>query len=383
MISWKEKRLPSSEAITPYNTGAQGKQMLLLYAITRSTRRQNETSMSQFRERQDIAFHSSALHLHAAHQDTQVSLHPTPRADARQIWAHQQSGIQCVVTQPRSPISATVSLSVPHGPHIGSVAQLSQNHNTDCPSTGQPAKAIVLRTTCKVSCSQEGSLVTAPLGKLGTCPKCGTCGTDTLHGYTRPVMRSFPSGQGASHCERKAYPNSDWPLVNTCEKPLKTVMKMKFLWNMSTMWKFASVAGIFGYVPNVRAKRPPWDPEQLFWIEKHLSGHSLVLSWHQPPPCNPLQKNYTRSSVFPPLPPPVSLKENSANEIEHNTNSINKQIEIHVPFNSFHKIQHRMLVRLKVPVSVSVDITTAPEHPSQGLTLFIYSMAQPQHWIPT
>lgn len=92
--------------------------MLLLYAITRSTRRQNETSMSQFRERQDIAFHSSALHLHAAHQDTQVSLHPTPRADARQIWAHQQSGIQCVVTQPRSPIYATVSLSVPHGPHM-------------------------------------------------------------------------------------------------------------------------------------------------------------------------------------------------------------------------------------------------------------------------
>lgn len=89
----------------------------------------------------------------------------------------------------------------------------------------------------------------------------------------------------------------------------------------------------------------------------------------------------------PPLRPPVSLQENSevhtANKIEHNTDSINKQIEIHVVSESFHKIQHLMLVRLKVPVYVSLDATTTPEHPSQGLRLFIYSMAQAEHWIPT
>lgn len=37
---------------------------------------------------------------------------------------------------------------------------------------------------------------------------------------------------------------------------------------------------------------------------------------------------------------------------------------------------------VEVPVCVSLDATT-PEHPSQGLVLFIYSMAQSQHWIYT
>lgn len=183
--------------------------MLLPYAITKSIRRQNETSVSQFREQQDIAFHSSALHLHAAHQDTQFSLHPTPRADTRQdLGTPTEWDSVCGYITQQPNFCYCLSLSSSRPTH-SSVVQLSQKHNTDCPSTGQPGKSIVLRTTCKVSCSQEGSLVTAPLGKLGTCPKCGTCGTDTLHGYTRPVMQSFPSGQVASHCERKAYPNSD------------------------------------------------------------------------------------------------------------------------------------------------------------------------------
>lgn len=41
-----------------------------------------------------------------------------------------------------------------------------------------------------------------------------------------------------------------------------------------------------------------------------------------------------------------------------------------------------MSVRLKVPVYVSLDATTTPEHPSQGLMLFIYSTAQSEHWFP-
>lgn len=69
--------------------------------------------------------------------------------------------------------------------------------------------------------------------------------------------------------------------------------------------------------------------------------------------------------------------------MEHNNNSINKQIEIHVVSNSFHKVQQSMSVRLKVPVYVPLDATTTSEHPTQGLMLFIYSMAQSEHWIPT
>lgn len=128
-------------------------------------------------------------------------------------------------------------------------------------------------------------------------------------------------------------------------------MKINFLWNINNMWKFTDIVRIFGRVPNVWAKQWPWDPEQLLWIERHPSPRS-VLSWHQTPPCNPLQKYYATSLAFPPLPPPVSLKENSevhtANKVEHNTNSINKQTEIHVASNNFHKIQHSMTVRLKV-----------------------------------
>lgn len=37
---------------------------------------------------------------------------------------------------------------------------------------------------------------------------------------------------------------------------------------------------------------------------------------------------------------------------------------------------------VEVPVYVSLDATT-PEHPSQGLVLFIHSMAQSEHWIYT
>lgn len=65
--------------------------------------------------------------------------------------------------------------------------------------------------------------------------------------------------------------------------------------------------------------------------------------------------------------------------MEHNNNSINKQIEIHVVSNSFHKVQQSMSVRLKVPVYVPLDATT----PELQNTPPRASMAQSEHWIPT
>lgn len=53
--------------------------------------------------------------------------------------------------------------------------------------------------------------------------------------------------------------------------------------------------------------------------------------------------------------------------MEHNNNSINKQIGIHVVSNSFHKVQQSMSGRLKVPVYVPLDATTTSEHSTQGL----------------
>lgn len=162
--------------------------MPLPYAITRSTRRQNETKRSQFREHPDISSHSSALHLHTAHQDTQFSLHPTPRADTRQDLGTptgQDSACGYITQQPNFCYCLSPS---PSRPTHDWVVLLSQKHNTAqaqdsqwtlLPS-GQLVKSLVkLRGHC-------------PLGTLGTCPRFGTCGTDTLHGYTRPAMSHNP-----------------------------------------------------------------------------------------------------------------------------------------------------------------------------------------------
>lgn len=79
------------------NTGAQRKQMLLPYAITRSTRRQNEMKVSQFREHQDITFHSSALHLHTATRTPSSVFTPPPEQTPDRLWAHQENRIQHVL----------------------------------------------------------------------------------------------------------------------------------------------------------------------------------------------------------------------------------------------------------------------------------------------
>lgn len=159
--------------------------MLLPYAFMRSTRRQNETKVLQFREHQDITFHSSTLHLH--YTCTQPWGHPIqslphPQSRHQTGFGHtNRTGFSMWLYNPAAQF-LLLCLSQPFTAHSRfSCAALSEAQ--PCPSTGQLAKSIVLRTTSKVSCSQESScLATAPLGNLGTCPKFGTCGTDTVMG---------------------------------------------------------------------------------------------------------------------------------------------------------------------------------------------------------
>lgn len=85
-------------------------------------------------------------HFTAAHQDTQFSLHPTPRADTRQdLGSPTEQDSECGYISQQPSFCCCLSPS----PARLSCAALSAALH--CPSTGQPVKAIVLTTTSEGS----------------------------------------------------------------------------------------------------------------------------------------------------------------------------------------------------------------------------------------
>lgn len=181
---------------------------------------------------QDTAFQSCTLHVHAAHQDNQFSLRPSPRAGTRQELgtpAEQDSAWGYIIQQP-------------HFCHCLSLMAHTQFswaalRSTTLTAQAQTSRSIVLWTTSKVF--PGGQLLGhCPSGSPGHLPQVW-CLRDRHTALLHQACQATPPiGTGTSQCERKASPNRLTSNKYVWQAPKKHYETSTTHENWLVLWEF-------------------------------------------------------------------------------------------------------------------------------------------------